>query len=151
MEKGARWSAGDEEPEAVAALEGVDGEDLDVDADDGVESLTGSLGHLRSVSLTTIVVMLAHPLSSSSELFFFSKRRRRLRSGTRAPEEGRHTHTSLVNFAQHQPHHFLFLTEIKLTRTTLSGEGPSQLLAKRTHGILRGRRRKKPPTDRPTG
>ena len=95
MEKGARWSAGDEEPEAVAALEGVDGEDLDVDADDGVESLTGSLGHLRSVSLTTIVVMLAHPLSSSSELFFFSKRRRRLRSGTRAPERGAtHTHVT---------------------------------------------------------
>ena len=93
MEKGARWSAGDEEPEAVAALEGVDGEDLDVDADDGVESLTGSLGHLRSVSLTTIVVMLAHPLSSSSELFFFLKG-----DDGSDPEHvrrkgGRHTHT----------------------------------------------------------
>lgn len=57
LEKGARWSADvddeDFDDAATDLLPGVS-KDLDVDGDD---SLAGSLGHLRNVSLTTKVVM----------------------------------------------------------------------------------------------
>lgn len=54
MEKGASCRVDVEgETEAAAALDGVVGEDFD----DPVDSLTGSLGHLRNASLTTKAVI----------------------------------------------------------------------------------------------
>lgn len=57
MEKGAKLSEDEGETAAPAALDGVVGEDLADAGDAVVDSLTGSLGHLRSASLTTKAVM----------------------------------------------------------------------------------------------